>query len=305
VPDEYGLKAPVRSRIDPSTGRGARLAREPGRTPRNPIRDWSWTGFRLAVAVGFEPTVGLTPHSISSAAPSAARTRHRRRGYRSGRVGLKSVGTQGSGSSAGLKPLYPAPVLRVIYFFLAAVTIGGCGWQGSSTNAPGYDSADGTVRVIPRAERGEAIKLAGRDIGGAALVAPRTSSRATVVNIWWSGCVECREEAPILSDAANDAKFPADFVGINIRESGRPQARRFEERFHITYPSFYDPGGRLLLAMHRTVPYSAIPTTIVLDREGRPGAVILGTIPSVTTLRDVVNGVLDDSLQTGMAGAAR
>src|SRR3546814_1147500 len=36
----------------------------------------------MAVAVGFEPTVGLTPHIISSDAPSAARTRHRRRDYR-------------------------------------------------------------------------------------------------------------------------------------------------------------------------------------------------------------------------------
>src|SRR3954453_21054927 len=39
-------------------------------------------GHQLAVAVGFEPTVGLTPHNISSVAPSAARTRHRAEGYR-------------------------------------------------------------------------------------------------------------------------------------------------------------------------------------------------------------------------------
>lgn len=38
----------------------------------------------LAVAVGFEPTVGLTPHIISSDAPSAARTRHRGEPYRTG-----------------------------------------------------------------------------------------------------------------------------------------------------------------------------------------------------------------------------
>ena len=36
----------------------------------------------MAVAVGFEPTVGLTPHIISSDAPSAARTRHRAEHYR-------------------------------------------------------------------------------------------------------------------------------------------------------------------------------------------------------------------------------
>ena len=40
------------------------------------------------MAVGFEPTVGLTPHNISSVAPSAARTRHRRRDYRTADAGL-------------------------------------------------------------------------------------------------------------------------------------------------------------------------------------------------------------------------
>ena len=40
------------------------------------------TAICLAVAVGFEPTVGLTPHNISSVAPSAARTRHREERYR-------------------------------------------------------------------------------------------------------------------------------------------------------------------------------------------------------------------------------
>ena len=45
----------------------------------------------LAVAVGFEPTVGLTPHIISSDAPSAARTRHRAEHYRRGSASRKST----------------------------------------------------------------------------------------------------------------------------------------------------------------------------------------------------------------------
>ena len=38
--------------------------------------------FVLAVAVGFEPTVRLPPHTLSRRAPLAARTRHRGRGYK-------------------------------------------------------------------------------------------------------------------------------------------------------------------------------------------------------------------------------
>lgn len=48
------------------------------------------TAVCLAVAVGFEPTVGVTPHNISSVAPSAARTRHREKRYPATLVGGKS-----------------------------------------------------------------------------------------------------------------------------------------------------------------------------------------------------------------------
>ena len=122
---------------------------------------------------------------------------------------------------------------------------------------------------------------------------PARPGRATVVNVWWSGCSECRAEAPILREASRDLQLPADFAGINIRETGVPQAQRFEDRFGIDYPSFYDPGGRLLLELHHAVPYAAIPTTIVLDQSGRVGAVIVGAVTSERTLRDVVSSVLE------------
>jgi hypothetical protein len=37
---------------------------------------WGFVKPPLAVTVGFEPTLALTPNNISSVAPSAARTRH-------------------------------------------------------------------------------------------------------------------------------------------------------------------------------------------------------------------------------------
>lgn len=55
--------------------------RESKRLPHNlRVNPPSSSKALLAVAVGFEPTVGLTPHIISSDAPSAARTRHRNEG---------------------------------------------------------------------------------------------------------------------------------------------------------------------------------------------------------------------------------
>ena len=45
--------------------------------PRDPNVYKGSTGVSMAVTVGFEPTVGVNLHNISSVAPSAARTRHR------------------------------------------------------------------------------------------------------------------------------------------------------------------------------------------------------------------------------------
>src|SRR6478735_6877848 len=57
----------------------------------------------LAVAVGFEPTVELPPHTLSRRAPLAARTRHRERPYRRRRPSKKST-RRAADSSARTPP---------------------------------------------------------------------------------------------------------------------------------------------------------------------------------------------------------
>lgn len=64
--------------------RGARPLNDLGddeRTPASQMADRGSNVTYLAVTVGFEPTVGVNLHNISSVAPSAARTRHRREAY--------------------------------------------------------------------------------------------------------------------------------------------------------------------------------------------------------------------------------
>ncbi|HEX7716156.1 MAG TPA: TlpA family protein disulfide reductase, partial [Marmoricola sp.] len=52
-----------------------------------------------------------------------------------------------------------------------------------------------------------------------------------------------------------------------------------------------DPGGRNLLAFHGTLTPNAIPSTVVIDRDGRVAASILGEVTSATTLVDLVDEV--------------
>ena len=62
----------------PRDGRRSVGATSPSHTPRrhNKTARPQWGRAAVAVALGFEPRVAVTPHSISSAAPSAARTRY-------------------------------------------------------------------------------------------------------------------------------------------------------------------------------------------------------------------------------------
>ena len=59
----------------------------------------------------------------------------------------------------------------------------------------------------------------------------------------------------------------------------------------MPYPSIYDPSGRTLLAFRGTLRPDAIPSTVVIDRQGRVAASILGEVTSTTTLVDLVQEV--------------
>ena len=59
------------------------------------------------------------------------------------------------------------------------------------------------------------------------------------------------------------------FLGINTRDQ-RDAAKAFV-RGRSTYPSVFDPAGRLALGFK--VPPTAIPSTIIIDRQGRIAAV--------------------------------
>ena len=79
-------------------------------------------------------------------------------------------------------------------------------------------------------------------------------------------------------------------LGINTRDND-PAARAFEQFFGITYPSIIDRDGSKQLIFRDSLPMSAIPTTIVLDKDGKVSARILGAVSRslLTQIVDEVN----------------
>lgn len=112
-----------------------------------------------------------------------------------------------------------------------------------------------------------------------------------MVNVWWSACPPCRTEMPHLVGAAQETRGIASFVGINIRDGSVDQARGFVRTFDVPYPSFFDPSGKALLPFAGTLSPRSIPSTVVLDRQGRIAAAVIGALPSQQTLVDLVEEV--------------
>ena len=99
-----------------------------------------------------------------------------------------------------------------------------------------------------------------------------------MINVWGSWCSPCRKEAPELEELYLKNKANnVEFIGINIRDS-KISAKRFIDNFSITYPNIYDRDGKLLLGYKDSLPANAIPSTILIDKNGLVAARQLGPI---------------------------
>ncbi len=134
------------------------------------------------------------------------------------------------------------------------------------------------------------MEVTGVGLDGEPLSLADLRGRVVVVNVWGSWCVPCREEAPALSRMSKElAGQGVSFIGINVRDNVTA-AKAFERRYGITYPSFDDPQARAVLAFQGVIPVQAVPSTVVLDREGRVAARVIGVFrePALRSLIDTV-----------------
>lgn len=149
-------------------------------------------------------------------------------------------------------------------------------------------SSTGLTRFLP-AERPRLPRLRGRTLDGGRLDLATWRGRVVVINTWGSWCGPCREEAPGLRRAAQEgAATGVRFVGIDTRDNDAA-ARAFVREFGIDYPSLVDRDGRLMLAFGRTIPVSAVPSTVVVDTRGRIAARVIGAATYATLV-----GLIED-----------
>ncbi len=164
--------------------------------------------------------------------------------------------------------------------------------EGSNKN---YIAGDGSVTEIVLDNRGEPITFTGTTETGETVSSADYLGNVLVVNFWYAGCAPCRAEAPDLEQVYTEtAPQGVNFLGVNVRDQAAT-AISFNERFGITFPSIMDQDGKAQLAFSSQVPPNAVPTTLILDAQGRVAARILGQIKDASILSTLIRDVAAES----------
>ena len=176
---------------------------------------------------------------------------------------------------------------------ISIVLLSAC--SGGSNDTIGYvpsDSGAGQITVVPAADRKAAPVLSGEDLTGDSLTTADWAGQTIVVNVWGPWCAPCRKEMPALKEVSEQyASKDVKFVGV-LNRSKSDTALAFTKKIGITYPTFADQGGRLELKFNESLPTIAVPTTWIIDGNGKVAARIAVDGLTATTLANVIDDVL-------------
>ncbi|MFF4572060.1 TlpA family protein disulfide reductase [Streptomyces sp. NPDC001410] len=173
----------------------------------------------------------------------------------------------------------------------AALTLSACGNGGTSGGGgnTGFVTGNNGISTVPQGKRATAPDLSGKTIDGKTLDVADYKGKVVVINVWGSWCGPCREEAKYFSKVSQAYEGKGlQFVGINTRDTSTTPAVAFEKEHGISYPSLYDPTGKLMLRFKKgTLNPQLIPSTLVIDKDGKVAARALEALDETTLLKMV------------------
>ncbi|MFD9885140.1 TlpA family protein disulfide reductase [Streptomyces alboflavus] len=157
----------------------------------------------------------------------------------------------------------------------AALTLSACGSGGTSggSGKTNFITGKDGIATVKKSDRHDAPAIDGKTLDGKQLSIDDYKGKVVVLNVWGSWCPPCRAEAPNFVKVSADTEDDVQFVGINARDPEKGPAISFEKDYKVTYPSLYDPMGKLMLRFPKgTLNPQFIPSTIVVDRDGKIAA---------------------------------
>ena len=173
---------------------------------------------------------------------------------------------------------------KIVALLILAITLTGCSGGGTSSSEESFVSGDGSTTFIKIGDRKIAPAISGMTLSGNQYT--YTKDKVAVVNVWASWCAPCRAEAPTLAALANKYTDVA-FIGILTRDNPAT-AEAFQRRFKLPYPTIIDDS--ILIGFKGSLPANAIPSTVILDKNGKVAARISGTV-TVAALSELIEKV--------------
>ena len=176
---------------------------------------------------------------------------------------------------------------RAGFTFLALLFLAGC---NDAIEGAGYDDGGTNYTLWSQSERSAPVEASGLTFSGDTIDLDDLRGRVVVINTWYAACPPCRAEAADLNAIAEDYADDVTVVGVNTRDNAST-AEAFERSFGTVYESIEGKNGSFIADLEGAVPLQAVPTTLVLDRQGRPAARYIGQIDP-----QIVRGMIDDAL---------
>lgn len=182
----------------------------------------------------------------------------------------------------------PARSARLVVVALMSLVLSACIGGVEDTGDDGFISGSGEITFVDPGKRQPAPELSGVDLDGNEFSTADLRGKVVVVNLWGSWCPPCRKEAPALKEVSDElADKNVQFVGL-LAKDDPAKARAFNAKVGITYPTIDDSAGRNQAAFADTLPSMAIPTTWVIDANGKVAARAMAEL-TTATLRALVD----------------
>jgi thiol-disulfide isomerase/thioredoxin len=151
---------------------------------------------------------------------------------------------------------------------IAGVALAAAGFAAWSQNAGGTPEFRGNLGPFAAtAEPRPTPEIHFTDAADKPLTLADFKGRVVLLNFWATWCAPCVEEMPAL-DRLQAAKGSADFavVAIALDRQGKPLVEPFLEKLAVkSLPMYIDASSAAMRAFN----LRGLPTTVLLDREGR------------------------------------
>ena len=148
----------------------------------------------------------------------------------------------------------------------------------SAGNQFRYVQANKKGSVIEAANRKQAGPVSGVLLAGGNYRLSDDRGKVVVLNYFASWCPPCQTETPQFDSIYRERKSSGvQFIGLDVKDPSKSAAQSWIKDKGITFPVVYDEAAKSAIQLG-DVPMAALPSTVVIDRQGRVAAVYVGAV---------------------------